>query len=161
MGAYTTFMASDEYATKISGSGVLAVIINALDPSDVIIGAVTGVNISEDFEIIPIEEGGNDGVDEIVQGRHTINVTLQAFWTPKWNDTMPTRQTFIGKEYVILEKVAPGRPQEGNVLNAVTGCKISRVGQAHGARGAKTFDIAFGAERRYSGSEWAALSGTL
>jgi len=161
MGAYTDFMSTDEYASKHSGSGIGVVIINALDPADVIIGAVTGINASEDYENIPIEEAGNDGVDEIVQGRHTINLTLQAFYTPEWNDSMPTRQTFIGKEFVILERIAQGRPSAGIVINAYVGCKNSRIGQAHGARGAKTFDLAFTGERRYNGTEYAALSGTL
>lgn len=161
MGAYTTFANSDAYASKHSGSGLEVVIINANDPADVIIGATTGINFSDDFELVPIEEAGNDGVDEIVQGRNTINLTVQAFWTPDWGDSLPTRQNFIGREFVIIERIATGRPGAGNVTNAVVGAKISRVGQANGARGAKTVDLAFSAERRYNGNEWAVLSGTL
>jgi hypothetical protein len=161
MGAYTDFMAEDAYATKHSGSGVEIVLVNEEDPTDVVIGAATGINVSEDFEVVPVEEAGNDGVDEIVQGRHSGSLTIQAFFTPEWNDGLPTRQTFIGKSYVILERIPEGRPGAGNVLNAYTGAKMSRKGGAHGARGAKTLDLAFAFERGYNGEEYADLSGVL
>jgi len=86
-------------------------------------------------------------------------MTVQAFWTPERNDILPTRQTFIGRKYTIMEKVAPGRTGEGAIVNVYIGCACSRVGQAHGARGAKTVDMAFTYERRYNGTEWATLTG--
>lgn len=161
MGAYTDFMNLDAYTTKHSGSGVEVVLVNEEDPTDVVLGAATGVNVSEDFETIPVEEAGADGVDEIVQGRHSGSLTIQAFFTPEWNDGLPSRQTFIGKSYVILERIPEGRPGAGNVLNAWVGAKMSRKGGAHGARGAKTLDLAFSFERGYPGKEWAELSGVL
>lgn len=157
--AYADFVASEEYKSKHSGSGLLVQILDEDDPTKVIIGATTGINGTDDFETVPIEEAGNDGVDEIVQGRHTISITLPAFWTPAWNDTLPTRQSFIGKSYTVLELIAEDRPNAGTVVNAYTGCKVSRYGQSNGARGVKTVDLAFACERRYSGQEWATLTG--
>lgn len=157
---YADFTADSEYQSKQSGSAIEVLIVNSADPSDVIIGAVTGINNTEEFETIPIEEAGEDGVDEIVQGRHTGSMSLPAFWTPAWNDTLPTRQTFIGKEYVIIERFGEDRPNAGVVVNAYVGCKLNRFGQSHNARGAKTVDLAFVYTRRYNGAEWSALSGS-
>lgn len=157
--AYADFVADEQYASKQSGSAIEVLIVNASDPSDVIIGATTGINSTDDFETIPVEEAGEDGVDEIVQGRHSGTLSIPAFWTPEWNDSLPTRQSFLGKEYVILERFGEDRPNPGTVINAYVGCKLSRVGTQQGARGAKTVDLAFAYERRYNGQEWATLTG--
>ena len=159
MTTYAEFAADEEYTSKQSGSAIEVLIINADDPSDVIIGATTGINSTDDFEVIPVEEAGEDGVDEIVQGRHSLQFTIPAFWTPEWGDNLPTRQNFIGKSYVVIERFGEDRPNAGVVINAFTGCKLSRVGQQQGARGAKTVDLAFACQRRYNGAEWAALTG--
>ena len=158
--AYADFVASDEYQSKQSGSALHVLIIDEDDPTSVVIGATTGINATDDFETIPVEEAGEDGVDEIVQGRHSGNLTVPAFWTAQWNDILPTRQNFIGKSYTIIERFGEDRPNAGTVINAYTGCKISRVGASNGARGAKTLDLAFAYERRYNGQQWATLTGT-
>lgn len=157
--AYADFVATDEFTSKHSGSGVEIVIIDENNPAEIIIGATSGINFSDDFETLPIEEAGNDGVDEIVQGRHSGTCSLPAFFTPRANDALPTRQSFIGKAFVILERVAVGRPGAGTVLMAYTGAKLSRLGGQQGARGVKTIDMAFTYERRFNGAEWAELVG--
>lgn len=157
--AYSDFVADQEYPSKQSGSALHVLIIDEDDPTVTVIGATTGINATDDFEVIPIEEAGEDGVDEIVQGRHSGNLTVPAFWTAEWNDSLPTRQTFIGKSYTIVEQFGEDRPNAGVIINAFTGCKLSRVGSSNGARGAKTFDLAFAYERRYNGQEWATLTG--
>ena len=158
--AYADFVADDEYQSKQSGSALHVLIIDEDDPTSTVIGATTGINATDDFETIPVEEAGEDGVDEIVQGRHSGNLTVPAFWTAQWNDTLPTRQNFIGKSYTIIERFGEDRPNAGTVVNAYTGCKLSRVGASNGARGAKTLDLAFAYERRYNGQQWATLTGT-
>jgi hypothetical protein len=158
--SYADFVATDDYRSKHAGSALAILIFNEDSPGPPLISAATGINSTDDFETVPIEEAGNDGVDEIVQGRHTVSFTVQAFWTPERNDTLPTRQDFIGRKWTVMVVIAPGRPGAGNVVDVWTGCVLSRVGGAHGARGAKTTDLAFSAERRYSGQEWATLSGT-
>ena len=79
--SYSDFVASEEYASKQSGSALHVLIIDEDDPTQTVIGATTGINATDDFETIPIEEAGEDGVDEIVQGRHSGNLTIPAFWT--------------------------------------------------------------------------------
>lgn len=155
---YADFASTPDYRSKHSGSAIAIEIYDEDNPSSPLIGAATGINATDDFETIPIEEAGNDGVDEIVQGRHTISFTVQAFWSPQRNDALPTRQSFIGRKWTVIEKIAPGRPGAGEIVNVYTGAVNQRVGQAHGARGAKTVDLAFAAERRYNGQEWAAKS---
>jgi hypothetical protein len=156
--AYSDFQALADFTSKHSGAAIGILIYDEDSPGAPIIGAATGINSTDDFETIPIEEAGNDGVDEIVQGRHTNSFTIQSFWTPERNDALPTRQAFIGRKWTVQEVIAPGRPGAGNVVNVYTGCVMSRNGQAHGARGAKTIDLAFQCERRYSGAEWSALA---
>jgi len=157
---YAEFQATDDYSTKKSGAQIEVLIINEDDPSDELIGATTGISWNEDYENIPIEELGNDGVDEIAQGRHTIGFTVPAFFTPEWNDSLPTRSTYKGKSYTVVERIGKGWPGEGTVLNAIVGNRLNRIGSNSAARGAKTFDLAFTGTDRYNGAEWAALSGT-
>ena len=159
---YNDFIATPEYPAKVSGAHIgVAIYDEALPAAPPILGGTTGINASDDLEGIPIEEAGNEGVDEIVQGRHTLQGSIQSFWSAERNDALPTRQSFIGKKYLILEIVADERVGAGEVVNAYTGCVITRVGNAHGARGPKTVDITFLAERRYNGLEYATLNGLL
>lgn len=157
---YRDLQSSPEYVSKHAGSGIEVSIMNELNPSELVVGALSGNNSSEDFEAIPIEEVGNDGVDEIVQGRHSGSISCPGFWTPEWNDSLPTRQTFIGKRYTVMARIAEGRPQAGTVVNVWTGCTLTRLGQSHGARGALTIDMAFLFTNRYNGAEWAERAGT-
>lgn len=159
MPTYNEFKGRQEYLAKYSGSAIGVAIFDELDPSKVVIGKVSGVNPNQNFEAIPIEEAGNDGVDEIVQGRHDGAMSVSAFWTPEWADTVPTRQNFIGKKYLILLFVGAQRPSEGVILGAYTGGVINNISDPFGARGARTFNFSFLFERQYSGQEWADLSG--
>jgi hypothetical protein len=156
---YADFEASDAYESKHGGAEIAIVIYPSDDPTIPLIGAATGINATDDFETLRVEEAGEDGANEIVTGRHTIDFTVNSFWTPGRNDRLPTRQSFIGKEYTVMEVIAPGRSGAGTPVNVYTGAKLSRNGSSHGARGLKTTDLAFSALTRYNGAEWAALSG--
>lgn len=161
--AYADYEALPAYTGRVSGSHI-GVAIHEVDSSgklngDPVIGGTSGINKRGDFEIIPIEEAGNEGVDEIVQGRHSGSVNVQGFWSSERNDKLPTRQSFIGKEYVIFEFIADERPGAGTIVNAYLGCRNNSYGSSHGARGPKTIDLGFAYERRYSGKEWADLNG--
>tara|TARA_R110002110_G_scaffold130932_4_gene311398 strand:+ start:526 stop:1008 length:483 start_codon:yes stop_codon:yes gene_type:complete len=159
--AYADFMGGDSYPSKHSGASIEVLIIDESDPSRVVIGATTGINWNEDYEAIPVEEAGNEGIDEIVQGRHAISFSVQAFWTPQWGDSLPTRQTFIGQSFTVVERFGPDWPNAGTVINAIVGCRLNRIGSSHSARGPKTVDLAFQGKTRYNGTEWASLSGTM
>ena len=153
--AYADFVPLADFRSAHAGASIGIAIFDEDSPGAPLIGNVTGINSTDDFESIPIEEAGNEGVKEIAQGRHTISMTIQAFWTPERNDALPTRLNFIGRKYTIQEFIAPGRPGAGEVVNTYLGCVLSRNGQAHGARGAKTIDLAFQAEQRLNGQQWA------
>lgn len=152
---YADFVADAAYDSRVSGAHVGVMIYEEGNLGTPIIGGSSGINTRDDFEAIAIEEAGNEGVDEIVQGRHSLTFTIQGFWSAKRNDKLPTRQSFIGKRYLVLEVIAEDRPGAGEIVNAYTGCVCSGLGQAHGARGPKTIDMTFTAERRYSGQEYA------
>ena len=156
---YSDFAASDAYTGKKSGAGVQVVILDGDDPAVSIIGAVSNINWSDDFEALPVEEAGNEGADEIVAGRHSGQLSISSFFTPERGDNVLSRGNFIGREFVVLEIVAPEREGAGNVLNAFYGCKGNRVSSSHGARGLKTLDLGFVYENRYNGQEYADLTG--
>ena len=153
---YTEFQASDAYLFKLSGSHVAIVIYDQSTPGAPIVNAATGINWSEDYETLPVEEAGQKRATEIVQGRYRLSGTISALFTPQRNDALLTADDFIGREFVIMEVIAPERPGAGEVLNVFEGAKLSRVGSSHGARGLKTTDLAFEAEIRYSGAQWQA-----
>lgn len=158
---YADLVASDEYQSKYAGAALDIVIALATDPGNPIIGGTSGINVAEDFEMVPIEEAGNDGVDEYAIGRHTLSGTIPLFWSPEYNDNLLTRQNFVLKgEFIIFRRIAPGRPQEGENVDVFVGVVFNQQGSQQAARGALTMNLAFMAERRYSGEEWAALTGT-
>lgn len=157
--AYADFLKEDIYVSKLSGSHVSILLFDSTNPTAPVIGAASGINWSGELEVIVVEEAGEDGANEIVQGRHSLAGTVSAFFTPQRNDVLPTRQTFIGKEYTILEQIAEGRQGAGTPINVIVGARLSRVASSHGARGLKTSEMAFTAKRRYNGKQWAAKSG--
>lgn len=156
--SYAEFAATEAYASTYAGSAIQVLIVNEEDPTDQVIANTTGLQVSEDYESLPVEEAGEEGVNEIAQGRHSGSLSIPGFWRPTLNDQLPTRQSFLGKRYTIFERVAAGREGAGTILNAYVGCRINRNGQSFGARGLKSFDLAMLFTRRYSGEEWAAIS---
>lgn len=159
---YSEFKASDAYTQKHSGSGVRIALYKGSEAAP-LIESTTGINATDDFETLPVEEAGEDGVDEQVTGRHSGSGTLNGFWSPEREDKLPNRQNFIaegnGVEYTIMELAGDNRIGEDLPLRVFVGCKISRYGSGHGARGLKTIDLAFNYTRRYSGQQWADLTG--
>lgn len=153
--------AAQAYPTKKAGAGVEVLVFDVLDPTNPILGATTGVNYSDRFEQIPIEEAGKSGTDEIVSGAHSGSGSFSAYYTPQTADNMPTRNNFLTKEYQVIERIAIGRPGAGTVLAAYMGVKISDVSGQQGARGAKTMSFQFLYTNRMNGLEWAAITGTL
>ena len=160
---YSDLATSDRYEAKQSGADVAFMLLDESDPNNAdlrIVGNVSSLTANSDFERIPIEEVGERVVSEIVDGRVTVNGSLTSFWAPKWGDKLPTTQDFVGKSYTILKLVAPDRPNAGTVLGAVTGAKITSCNESLAARGALSVNMGFVAQRRYSGQEWANLTGT-
>jgi len=157
---YADLIADATYSTKKPGAALVVLLINSEDPADVIIGALSGTNYDDQFSTNPVEELGDDGVNEFTQGRHRGTGSLSSFWTAEWNDKVPTRQSFIGKTYALLIQIAPGRAQAGTVVDAFTGVLINRVGSSLSPRGNRMFELGIDYANRYSGKEWSELAGT-
>lgn len=160
MPGYTDYQAMDAYTARKSGSEIAIVLYESTTPSSPLIGNLAGINASDEFETLPVEEAGEDGTNEIVQGRHSVSFNLNGFWTPEKEDLLPSRQNFIGRSFTAMEVIAGGRPGAGTPVRVYTGCKMSGYTAAHGARGLKTIDLRFSALRRYSGEEWSELAGS-
>ena len=150
--------AGGAYLGGLAGAACIIQLVDEADPSVSFTG-FSGMSINEAFEAIPLEEAGNDGVDEILQGRNTVAVTFNGFFRPKENDEqLITRQNFVGKRFVAFRKYIRGT-FAGTVIDVVTGVTIDSQGTQQGARGAITFTTSAQATRRYSGAEWATLTG--
>lgn len=160
---YADFQASDKYTTPDAGAFTGIEIANETDTADNIRGHTTGLNVNQSFEALEVEEAGNDGVDEIVQGRHTVNFSFSMILSPQLQDWLPTRQDFIGRKYSVLEYIAKPDDDDyvGTVTKAVTGAVIESIQITSGARGLKTANVSGKASRLYSGAEWADLTGGM
>lgn len=155
---YSDFQATKEYVGAGAGAQFLIVMTNNDNPSEVFTG-FSGVSGNDDFEQVPIEEAGNDGVDEFATGRHSGAVNLNGFWRAEYNDNFfPTRQSFIGKTWTLMRKIAPDRPSAGTVVDVWTNVNISSYSSQQGARGAVTFAMSAPFSRRYNGEEWATIA---
>ena len=156
--AYSDFEATEEYLGAGAGAQYLIVMVNVDNPSESFTG-FSGVSGNDDFEQIPIEEAGNDGVDEFATGRHSGAVNLNGFWRPEYNDGFfPTRQSFVGRTYTLFRKIAPDRPSAGTVVDVWTNINVSSYASQQGARGAMTFSMSAPFSRRYNGQQWAAIA---
>jgi hypothetical protein len=160
---YADYKQLDAYVQKQSGSAVRVVITRDAAPATPLLSLTTGINWTDTFEQLPVEEAGEEGINEITTGRHSGSANVNGFWTAERNDKLPSRQNFLdegtGGTYTIMEVVGKKRPGEETPVNVFTGCKISSYGSAHGARGLKTFDLSFIYEERLTGEQWAALTG--
>lgn len=156
--AYSTFQADESYRGAGSGSEYLIQIINEDNPSESFTG-FSGLSHTDSFEIVPIEEAGNDGVDEFADGRHNLSLQMNGFWRAAYNDSFfLTRQNFIGKRWTVFRKKNRGA-YAGTVVDVFTGTKLESYSSQQGARGAITFSMSGQASRRYNGAEWVAEAG--
>lgn len=157
---YSEYAQIDQYVSKQSGSHVAIIMIDSANPTVPLVSASTGINWNGDYEKNVVEEAGEDGPNEITDGRYGgCQGSMTLLFTPERNDRLPTRQDFIDREFTIMEVVGFGRQGEGTPLNVITGAKLSQHGSSHGARGLKTVNVSFVGLRRYNGLEWAAKAG--
>lgn len=154
--SYAEFKQLAQYKERVSGSHILVKIINETDPSRVFIGAATAINFSENREAMPAEEMGQLVPSEIIEGRNDLSLNVSSFWTPKWNDSVPSTNE-LGGRWSIFKIMAPEREGADTILEAFTGCVMRTVSASLAARGAGTFDIGFVAIQRYTGQQWANL----
>lgn len=166
---YAEYQDTPAYLAAHPGAGLRFALYRA-DQTEPLIGRTTGMSDNEPIELIPIEEAGNDGVDEIATGRHGPGTgSISLFWTPERNDKLPTRGSFLaeghGIEYTLLVMTGKNRvgtdnaTGEGVVLDAYTGLKISSMSSQTGARGLRTQTLQVMYENRMNGAEWAAYAG--
>lgn len=164
--SYPEFKALAAYRARYAGAAMKVTIVNEEDPSDVLIGAIGGINPNDNFEAVPIEEMGNDGTDEIVQGRHDGGVSIPGSWSPAFADVAPSRRAFIGKVYTVYISVSPLKQDAGPVpgadviLDVFTSCTVTNLSTPAGARGVRTFSMSFLYTDHLTGQQWADLAGS-
>jgi hypothetical protein len=161
---YTAFKADAAYTSKTAAAFIALALINENDSTDRLAGAFTGGNVGDPFEVIPIEEGGNDGIDEYVQGRNgPVNVSVTMQLAPKYVDWLQSRNNYLGKRFTLLaymeDRNKPDMEWTGTVLWAVTGVVVSSIDINHGARGAVNCTVTGQGETKYTGDQWATKTG--
>jgi hypothetical protein len=156
---YSEYKQTNDYKEAKSGSQLEILIIDEANPKFSPLGRCSGLTWNESTEQNPVEEVGNDGVDEIVDGKMTYTFSLTSFLIPKQNDTELTRRNFKGKRFTILQVTSSKWPNAGVVISALTGCKFSGRGVSQNARGLVGNNVSGMACNRYTGEEWAALTG--
>lgn len=151
--AYADFQGDQVYRGAAAGAEYLLQIADEDDPSVSFTG-FSGLSHTDSFEVIPVEEAGNDGVDEFADGRHNLSLQMNGFWKAVYNDNFfRTRQNFIGKSWTVMRKRNRGA-FAGTVVDVFVNFKIESYSSQQGARGAITFTMSGQASRRYSGAEW-------
>ena len=160
---YADYQTTPQYANKQSGALHGMLIQNEADPTDKLQGATTGFNWNEDYEGIPVEEMGNDGVDEHVDGRMTVAGSFTMNASSKRVDALVSRSRHIGLRYTIIEYIAKsGNPDVvGTVVSAATKCKLTALSSQNASRGIRTISVNFAGSTRYTGAEWADLTGAM
>ncbi len=161
---YSELIANATYRRAQTGSGLRVVILRVSDGATVLIGSTSGLSASDDFEQLPVEEAGEEGVNEIATGRTSGSANCQGHYRLSSNDILPSRASFLGangdgEEYVVMKVRGDKRLGTGIPVDVFTGAKISRYGTQQGARGLVTFDLAFVYKQRWNGKEWMARSG--
>lgn len=154
---YAEFRASQAYRERVSGSHILVKFQHESDPNRLLVGAATSISFSESREAIPAEEMGQLVPSEIIEGRNDLSLSVSAFWTPEWNDRIPSTNE-LGGSWVIQEIMADEREGAGTVLGVYVGCKIRTVSASQSGRGSRTADLGFIAIKRYTGQQWANLT---
>ena len=166
---YSEYRVTPTYRSAQSGAAIRIIFrrvddaATAIGTSTEIYGRSTGISASDDFEVNAVEEAGEDGVNEHAMGRHTGQGNSQMHFRAELNDLLPSRGDFLadgeGQEFTILEVMGDKRRGVNVPINVYTGCRIGRVASSQGARGLKTIDVSFQYQQRYTGQQWADLTG--
>lgn len=155
--SYAEFKTLKAYRERVSGSHILVKLQHESNSARLLVGAATSISFSESREAIPAEEMGQLVPSEIIEGRNDLSLSVSAFWTPEWNDRIPSTDE-LGGSWTIQEVVAPGREGAGTVLGVYVGCKIRSVSASQSARGSRTTDLGFIGTKRLTGQQWAKLT---
>lgn len=167
MGRYATFQAGAYYTKRTAGAAIEIGMVRIDNPTEAgVSGFSSGHSPANNFEQIPIEEGGDAKVAEIVTGRYDCGGSINGFFTPERGDVLPSGQSYLtptgAMEWNIFSRIGQRFPGAGVVLGVSRGAKINRVTPgSHGSRGPLTLDVGYLAEQRLTGLEWAQMSGTL
>lgn len=159
MGTYSEFVNSDGYKSKESGAAFSLQLIDVQNPSVPILDAMGGINVSEQMNDSAVEEAGQEAVEDYVKERYSCSGNASFFYTAARNDALPTVEDFLGRDYILVQRIAPKRAGAGNIVNYFEGVAIGSTQFSHGARGLVNGSLAFTALRRLNGKQYAAKYG--
>lgn len=152
---YAQYKASDAYKKRHSGAGLVGYLVDVVSGKEFRVGH-SGSNFNSNIEQIPTRQAGSKKPDEIVTGASEPTFSMDGLWTADANDNeIPNEGNFIDKEYFYIEKIAPGRPSAGTVVNAVIGFKPASVNISHGNGGVVPFSMSGPCIERLSGQQYA------
>ena len=156
---YNAFKQHEHYRKTVSGAKIRVLIYEEGGPGDSIngpLGRGAGISYTDNYETIPVEEWAEPQTQEFTDNRHDGSGTIDSFFIPQYNDTMPTPSNFIGRKYRIIETISNKyNPVDirGVVINVFEGVKFSSVGVNRSARGLTGMNVSFVYTTRLSGDE--------
>lgn len=166
MSTYAEFTASPEYKQALAGAQLGVRMVCREDPTKEIIG-LADFSFNSQSEVLDIEEGGNEGVTELVMGRVRYSFQGSLFVRSSNIDNfMPTRATFLENQtwdIVVYDGARWPAAQDASpkvrVRYALRNCKFESNSFQHGASGDVRSSFSGKAVEFLSGVEYAALSG--
>lgn len=157
---YSTFAGTPAYSSRLSGAMIDLLFVAEDNPAEKFMIGFSGLSTNEGFEMIPIQELGNNIVEEIVAGQYTVGASVNGFWSPRYGDDfLPTTTNYIGRHYTMLVLGAEKSAMPGVVLEAYRGVRLSGVQTSVGVSGVRTFSATALGKDKVSGADFAAMMG--
>lgn len=157
--AYADFQAGAAYDKHQSGAAFKVLLYDTANPGDPEIAGIGSFSYNDDLPASPVAVLGETGIDEHVPDQHAGSGQMAAFWTPRLGDSLPVRDTFIGKTYAAVIMIGDGRPGAGTITDAFEGLRFTGVRQNLATRGARTADMSFVYTKHLPGKAYADETG--
>lgn len=146
------------YDGKRAGSTFL-VQIRDVATKALVADGVTQWSADDAFEVLQVEETGEDGINETVDGRHNGQGSFSGNFTAHRQDLLPSRSDNV-REFTITVKPRPDQADAGIPQIVLVGVHFTSINVQGAARGLVTLTGAFTYQRKYTGVKFAVQSGT-
>lgn len=121
---YASFAGSVYYKKALAGEGVEYVFFDMTpgntDP-DSALAPITrgeGIDINVQIDVYEVNEWGKRVIEEFADGKFKISGSINTFYIPEQEDLLPDSQDFMGRRFLLLQRVAEGYAGAGIALKA-------------------------------------------
>lgn len=125
----------------------------------VVMSGVTQTSADDQLEVVQIEESGESGVNESVNGRHNGSGSMSGNFSIKRHNLLPSRED-NNRFFTLVAKPRTDQPDAGYPLWVLTDLCFTAIQVGSGSRGPVTVSGSFTYQRKWTGLQWAKKSGT-